>query len=69
MPSAVIVDERGKVSGLTFTITNQTKKEQGFAIDKIHIKEVVKPGEDQDHQGGRNGFGCGRHRPERVPVL
>jgi len=45
VPSAVIVDERGKVSGLTFTITNQTKKEQGFAIDKIHIKEVVKPGE------------------------
>lgn len=45
VPSAIIVDERGKVSGLTFTVTNHTKKEQGFAIDKVRVKEVVKPGE------------------------
>ncbi len=45
VPSAIIVDERGKVSGVTFTVTNHTKKEQGFAIDKVHVKEVVKPGE------------------------
>jgi hypothetical protein len=45
VPSALIVDERGKVSGVTFTITNHTKKEQGFAIDKVRVKEVVKPGE------------------------
>lgn len=45
VPSAIIVDERGKVSGLTFTVTNYTKKEQGFAIDKVRVKEVVKPGE------------------------
>jgi hypothetical protein len=45
VPSAIIVDERGKVSGVTFTVTNHTKKEQGFAIDKLHVKEVVKPGE------------------------
>ena len=45
VPSAIIVDERGKVSGVTFTVTNHTKKEQGFAIDKLRVKEVVKPGE------------------------
>lgn len=45
VPSAIIVDERGKVSGVTFTVTNHTKKEQGFAIDKVRVKEVVKPGE------------------------
>ena len=45
VPSALIVDERGKVSGLTLAVTNYTKKEQGFAIDKVRVKEVVKPGE------------------------
>jgi hypothetical protein len=45
VPSALIVDERGKVSGITFTVTNYTKKDQGFAIDKVRVKEVVKPGE------------------------
>lgn len=45
VPSALIVDERGKVSGVTFTVTNHTKKEQGFAIDKVHVKEILKPGE------------------------
>ena len=45
VPSALIVDERGKVSGVTFTVTNHTKKEQGFAIDQVRVKEVIKPGE------------------------
>ena len=45
VPSAIIVDERGKVSGITFNVTNHTKKEQGFAIDKVRVKEVVKSGE------------------------
>lgn len=45
VPSALIVDERGKLSGVTFTVTNHTKREQGFAIDKVRVKEVVKPGE------------------------
>src|SRR6185437_16290264 len=43
VPSALIVDERGKVSGVTFTVTNHTKKEQGFAIDQVRVKEIVKP--------------------------
>lgn len=45
VPSAIIVDERGKVSGITFTVTNHTKREQGFAIDKLRVKEVLNPGE------------------------
>ena len=45
VPSTIIVDERGNVSGVTFTVTNHTKKDQGFAIDKVRVKEIVKPGE------------------------
>lgn len=45
LPSALIVDERGRAHGVTLTVTNHTKKEQGFAIDKLRVKEVVKPGE------------------------
>jgi hypothetical protein len=45
LPSALILDERGRASGVMLTVTNYTKKEQGFAIDKLHVKEVMKPGE------------------------
>lgn len=45
VPSAIIVDERGKVSGVTLTVTNHTKKDQGFTIDKVRVKEIVKPEE------------------------
>jgi hypothetical protein len=45
VPSTIILDERGKVSGVTLTVTNHTKKEQGFAIDKVRVKEMVRPGE------------------------
>ena len=34
-----------KGRGVTFTITHHTKKEQRFAIDKVRVKEIVKPGE------------------------
>lgn len=44
LPSAIIVDERGKASKITLTVTNHSKKEQGFAIDMFHVKEVLKPG-------------------------
>ncbi len=47
LPSALIVDERGRAHGVKLTVTNHTKKEQGFAIDKFHVKEVVKPGESK----------------------
>ena len=45
MPSTLIVDERDKVSGVTFNVANHTKKDQGFAIDQVRVKEIVKPGE------------------------
>jgi hypothetical protein len=45
VPSTLIVDERGKVSGVTFTVTNHTKKDQAFAIEQVGVKEIVKPGE------------------------
>lgn len=44
LPSAIIVDERGTVNRITLTVTNYSKKKQGFAIDKFNIKEVLKPG-------------------------
>ena len=44
LPSAIIVDERGTVSGITLRVTNHSKKEQGFAIDRFRVKEVLKPG-------------------------
>ncbi|HLZ33315.1 MAG TPA: hypothetical protein VKP13_04805 [Nitrospira sp.] len=44
-PSAIIIDDRGRVSGISLTVTNHTKTEQGFAIDKLRVKEVIKPGE------------------------
>jgi len=47
LPSALIVDERGRAIGVTLTVTNHTKKEQGFSIDKLHVKEIMKPGESK----------------------
>lgn len=44
LPSTIIVDERGEVSGITLTVTNRSKKEQGFAIDKFRVQEILKPG-------------------------
>lgn len=45
LPSAIILDERGSVGMITLSITNHSKKDQGFAIDKFRVKEVLKPGE------------------------
>ena len=50
LPSVLIVDERGKVEGITLTLTNHTNKEQGFTIDKFGVKEVLKPGETKTIQ-------------------
>ena len=44
LPSAIIVDERGRVGGITLTVANHTKKEQDFTIDKFRVKEVLMPG-------------------------
>ncbi len=47
LPSAIILDERGSVGMITLSITNHSKKDQGFAIDKFRVKEVLKPGESK----------------------
>ena len=44
LPSAIILDDRGSTGGVTLTVTNHSKKDQGFAIDKFHVKEVLKAG-------------------------
>ncbi len=69
LPSAIIVDERGRIGGVTLTVTNHTKKERGFAIDKFRVKEVLKPGETKNHQALSDQFGRYRDRSECVSVL
>lgn len=45
VPSTIIVDEKQRLNPLELVVSNHTKKEHGFAIDKLHVKEVLKPGE------------------------
>lgn len=45
LPSVLILDERGMLGGMTFTVTNHNKKAQGGAIDKLSVKEGMEPGE------------------------
>ncbi len=46
-PSAIILDERGRLNPLVLIVTNNTQKEHGFAMDPVKIKEVLKPGESK----------------------
>lgn len=45
VPSTIIVDEKQRLKPLELVVSNHTKKEHGFAIDKFRVKEVLKPGE------------------------
>ena len=59
LPSVVIVDEKARQRPLELVVTNlgviadlrllivtnHTKKEHGFAIDRLKVKELLKPGE------------------------
>jgi hypothetical protein len=45
LPSVIVVDEKARQKPLELVITNHTKKERGFAIDKMKVREVLKPGE------------------------
>jgi hypothetical protein len=47
IPSAIILDEKGRLNPLELIVTNHTKKEHGFAIDRLKVKEVLKPGESK----------------------
>ncbi len=45
LPSTIVIDEKVKLRPLELIVTNGTREKHGFAIDKLKIKEVLKPGE------------------------
>src|SRR5438445_13851151 len=45
LPSTIIVDEKAKSQPMELFVTNDTKEKHGFAIDKLKVREVLKPGE------------------------
>ena len=45
LPSAIIVDDKAKRQPMELIVSNDTKEKHGFAIDKLMVKEVLKPGE------------------------
>ena len=45
LPSTIIVDEKAKSQPMELFVTNDTKEKHGFAIDKLKVKGVLKPGE------------------------
>jgi hypothetical protein len=61
LPSTIIVDERARLQPVELVVTNTTGHKHGFAIDKLKVKEILKPGEtktiklsvtDLDSMGG-----------------
>ena len=45
LPSTIIVDEKARRQPMELVVTNDTKHKHGFAIDKLNVKEVLKPSE------------------------
>ena len=45
LPSVIVLDEKARQRPLELVVTNHTKKEHGFAIDRMKVREVLKPGE------------------------
>jgi hypothetical protein len=45
LPSVIVLGAKARQSPLGLVVTNHTKKEHGFAIDKMKVREVLKPGE------------------------
>jgi len=45
VPSSIIIDEKVKLKPLELIVTNHAHEKHGFAIDKLKVKEVLKPGE------------------------
>src|SRR5256885_15082078 len=45
LPSAIIVDEKARRQPMELVVTNDTKHKHGFAIDKLNVKEDLKPNE------------------------
>ena len=45
LPSTIVIDEKVKLKPLELIVTNETREKHGFAIDKLQVMEVLKPGE------------------------
>jgi hypothetical protein len=45
LPSTIVIDEKVKLKPLELIVTNDTKEKHGFAVDKLKVKEILKPGE------------------------
>ena len=45
LPSVIVLDEKARQRPLELVVTNHTKKEHGFAIDRMKVSVVLKPGE------------------------
>ena len=45
LPSVILLEATARQNPLNLVVTNHTKKEHGFAIDKMKVREVLKPGE------------------------
>lgn len=72
VPSVIVLDEKARQSPLELVVTNHTKIEHGFAIDKMKVREMLKPGEtktikvpvaDMASLGGTEGKGYRTYDP------
>ena len=72
LPSVIVLDEKARQRPLELVITNHTKKEHGFAIDRMKVREVFNPGEtktikvpvaDLTSLGGTQGKGYRTYDP------
>ena len=45
LPSVIVLGAKARQIPLELVVTNHTKKEHGFAVDKMKVREVLKPGE------------------------
>jgi len=45
LPSVIVLGEKARQRPLELVVTNHTKKEHGFAIDRMKVSVVLKPGE------------------------
>jgi hypothetical protein len=78
LPSTIVVDEKVKLKPLELIVTNDTKERHGFAIDKLKVREVLKPGEtktiklgvtDLDSLGGTEQTAYRMYDPVHVDTV
>jgi len=78
LPSTIVVDEKVRLKPLELIVTNDTKDKHGFAVDKLHVKEILKPGEtktiklavtDLDSLGGTEQSAYRMYDPVRASTV